>query len=385
IFFDQEMNYVRAGFLQITTAAQGISVHETISLNDIVADQEGYILAYLSNENAEEVAIHWDDFRVYHGKTNVVQAQAYYPGGATFNEHQRTASVENNWKFQSKEWLPELRVYDFGPRGWDPLTWRTNAQDILADQFPDQSSYSLFRNNPIRYTDPDGRAPIDPNCPNCVADDQVLSLLYLNFIAARKNVANTIAGFIKAGPMVPFIIRNEFSVMTGEDGVPFLHESGPRITDKLSATVFGAIDGASIYPGGGPTGLLAKTGSRATLGSTSKQALRYFTRDGELGGVVNLFEGNSKKGLQHILERHSADDFLDKAKGDLFPSGTTNEQIFDAIGEVFNKGTRVSNPSKSVQTFEKKIKLNDQTDNYRLVIDQKNEEVVTFFRVGGTE
>ncbi|MEM6816999.1 MAG: RHS repeat-associated core domain-containing protein, partial [Bacteroidota bacterium] len=85
----------------------------------------------------------------------------YYPGGFTFNEHQRTASVKNKWKFQSKEWLPELRVYDFGPRGWDPLTWRTNAQDILADQFPDQSPYSLFRNNPIRYSDPDGRFPID--------------------------------------------------------------------------------------------------------------------------------------------------------------------------------------------------------------------------------
>ncbi|MEM6738362.1 MAG: RHS repeat-associated core domain-containing protein, partial [Bacteroidota bacterium] len=161
IFFDREMNYVRAGFLQITTAAQGVGVHETISLNDIIADRKGYILAYLSNENAEEVAIHWDDFRVYHGKTNVVYATNYYPGGFTFNEHQRTASVKNKWKFQSKEWLPELRVYDFGPRGWDPLIWRTNAQDILADQFPDQSSYSLFRNNPVSFTDPTGMSPVD--------------------------------------------------------------------------------------------------------------------------------------------------------------------------------------------------------------------------------
>ncbi|MEM6736990.1 MAG: RHS repeat-associated core domain-containing protein [Bacteroidota bacterium] len=115
----------------------------------------------MSNENAEEVAIHWDDFTVYHGKTNVVYATNYYPGGFTFNEHQRTASVENKWKFQSKEWLPELRVYDFGPRGWDPLTWRTNAQDILANKFPDQSSYSLFRNNPVSFTDPTGLFPVD--------------------------------------------------------------------------------------------------------------------------------------------------------------------------------------------------------------------------------
>ncbi|MEM6738276.1 MAG: hypothetical protein AAF620_19625, partial [Bacteroidota bacterium] len=68
---------------------------QTISLNDIIADREGYILAYLSNENAEEVAIHWDDFAVYHGKPNVVQVQAYYPYGGRFDQYQRTASTKN--------------------------------------------------------------------------------------------------------------------------------------------------------------------------------------------------------------------------------------------------------------------------------------------------
>ncbi|MEM6815451.1 MAG: RHS repeat-associated core domain-containing protein, partial [Bacteroidota bacterium] len=161
IFFDQEMNYVRAGFLQITTSAQGIGVHETISLNDIVADREGYILAYLSNENAEEVAIHWDDFTVYHGKTNIVYATNYYPHGATFSEFVRTASKPVKYRFQGHEWMSEVMSYDLGPRMWDPYTLRTNAPDILADQFPDQSPYSLFRGNPIKYTDPTGMAPVD--------------------------------------------------------------------------------------------------------------------------------------------------------------------------------------------------------------------------------
>ncbi|MEM6738359.1 MAG: hypothetical protein AAF620_20060, partial [Bacteroidota bacterium] len=97
-----EMNYVRAGFLQITTSAQGIGVHETISLNDIVADREGYILAYLSNENAEEVAIHWDDFTVYHGKTNVVFASDYYPYGAPISEYHRIASTPQKYKYNGQ-------------------------------------------------------------------------------------------------------------------------------------------------------------------------------------------------------------------------------------------------------------------------------------------
>ena len=161
IIFDEEMNYVSAGFKQISTSAQGVGVHETISLNDIIADREGYILAYLSNENQEAVNIYWDDFMVYHGKTNVVERSDFYPGGAMFNRYERTASTPQNWKFQSKEWSPDLRVYHYGPRDWDPYTWRTNALDILADEFPDQSPYSLFRNNPVRFTDPTGMAAVD--------------------------------------------------------------------------------------------------------------------------------------------------------------------------------------------------------------------------------
>jgi len=44
ILWDKEMNYISSGFHLISTAAQGVGVHETIGLNDIIADQEGYIL-----------------------------------------------------------------------------------------------------------------------------------------------------------------------------------------------------------------------------------------------------------------------------------------------------------------------------------------------------
>ena len=96
-----------------------------------------------------------------------------------------------------------------------------------------------------------------------------------------------------------------------------------------------------------------------------------------------MLEGNSKKGFQHILERHAADKFTESVKGDLFPIGTTNEQIFDAIGEVYSGGVRVSNPKKTVQTFERRIKINGENANYRLVVDQKSQEVITFFKAGG--
>ncbi|MEM0941907.1 MAG: hypothetical protein AAGI25_19270 [Bacteroidota bacterium] len=80
---------------ELSTAALRTAPHdyEQISLNDIIADREGYILAYLSNENNEAVNIFFDDMAVYHGKTNVVQAQNFYPFGLQFGEYQRTAST----------------------------------------------------------------------------------------------------------------------------------------------------------------------------------------------------------------------------------------------------------------------------------------------------
>lgn len=279
------------------------------------------------------------------------------------------------------------RSYTTEFRQYDPIVGRWWAVDPLAGH-PSQigmSPYSAFWNNPIGYNDPDGRCPNCPPGSQFVADDQVLSYFYLNFVASRKNLASTLAGFFRSGSHSPLIVRTQYSVVADADGQVSLHQSQPYLQDKTSAAFFGLIDGVSLYPGTGPAGFMAKTGSGPIIGNASRQAVRQFTREGELGGVINLFEGNSKKGLQHILERHSADDFLDAVKGDLFPKGTNREQIFDAIGEVYNKGARTSSPSNSVQTFERRIKLNDQTDNYRLVIDKESEEVVTFFRMGGNE
>lgn len=178
IFFDEDMNYVNAGFTQISTAAQGAGVHETILLDVPVANREGYVLAYLSNENQEAVNIHWDDFTVYHGKTNVVSTQDYYPFGLTFNESVRVASTENNFLFNQgtgeKTFLTE-RISDLG-LNWDMTKYRIYDYSIgrflqvdpLADAVGQErwTPYHFVLNNPLLYSDPYGDCT-DPNDPNC--------------------------------------------------------------------------------------------------------------------------------------------------------------------------------------------------------------------------
>ncbi len=159
------MNYVRAGFEQVSTAAQGVGIHETISLPEIIADQEGYILAYLSNENVEPVNVHFDDFTVYHGKTNVVSSQDFYPFGLTFNESKRTASSAQNFKynqgFGDKTFQGEpgvtFRTERVPELGWDMTKYRTYDYaigrflqvDPLADSLTQWTPYNYGFSNPI--------------------------------------------------------------------------------------------------------------------------------------------------------------------------------------------------------------------------------------------
>ncbi|MEQ9465805.1 MAG: hypothetical protein RLN88_00250 [Ekhidna sp.] len=103
------MNYITAGFQQISTSAQGVGVHEQVEINDIIADRAGYLLAYLSNENSEAVNIHFDDFEVRHAKTNVVQAIDYYPFGLEAMTYTRTAADPSKTPLFTSTNLSQLR------------------------------------------------------------------------------------------------------------------------------------------------------------------------------------------------------------------------------------------------------------------------------------
>jgi len=160
IFFDKDMNYVTAGFKQISDASNGTSVQ--VVADDFIADSEGFIFVYLSNETeGAEVVVSWDDFTIYHGKTNVVQTDDYYPFGLAFNSYSRTASTVNNFKFASNECLSETGWIDFYNRMYQPDLGRFISNDPLATYKPSWTPYRYAFNNPIRFIDPNGLLEVD--------------------------------------------------------------------------------------------------------------------------------------------------------------------------------------------------------------------------------
>ena len=73
------MRFLNAGFVAISEAAG--SDFELLNLNNIYVDKNGFIYIYVSNESNVNVNVYFDDMKVTHFKSEIVQADDYYPFG----------------------------------------------------------------------------------------------------------------------------------------------------------------------------------------------------------------------------------------------------------------------------------------------------------------
>jgi RHS repeat-associated protein len=116
------------------------------------------VYIYLSNENGTPVEVYFDDFKVTHTKTPIVQSNDYYPFGLTFNSYQRENSVENKFKFQGQEHIDDLNL------GWDSFKWRNHQPDIgrffnvdpLAEKYYYNSPYAFSENKVVAHVELEG-------------------------------------------------------------------------------------------------------------------------------------------------------------------------------------------------------------------------------------
>ena len=89
----------------------------------------------------------------------VVQINAYYPGGApiaalSFNN----PNYNNRYLREGKEYISDhgWNKYDFHWRAFCSWSWRSLQIDPHAESYPWMSPYALWGNNPLKYTDPTG-------------------------------------------------------------------------------------------------------------------------------------------------------------------------------------------------------------------------------------
>lgn len=161
LLFDKDFNPVAlldggAGFDGVTTNADG--AFEKLEIPTVEITESGYMYIYVSNEDVANVNVHFDDLRITHTKSKIVQMDDYYPFGLTFNSFKREDGKVNDFLYNGKEMQDELDIgwMDYGARMYDAAIGRFNHIDPMADSRNWLSPYNYVQNNPIMRIDPNG-------------------------------------------------------------------------------------------------------------------------------------------------------------------------------------------------------------------------------------
>ena len=162
LVFDRNFGFITGGFRQMGSGAKetGTDVaHEMLTLPAaITITQPGYVYIYLSNESPTLVDVFFDDFKVTHTKSPVIQAEEYYPFGLTFNSYSRENQLGNDYLYNGKEEQDELGLawLDYGARMYQSEVGRFFTQDRFTEKYLYLTPYQYGASNPILYVDVNG-------------------------------------------------------------------------------------------------------------------------------------------------------------------------------------------------------------------------------------
>ena len=135
-----------------------------MAVDNFKIKQPGYVYIYLSNENEIPVEVYFDDFKVEHVKSSVVQMDDYYPFGMRYNSYARENSTPNKTKlFQGQEHIDDLGL------NWDSFKWRNHQPDIgrffnvdpLAEKYVYNTPYAFSENHVTSHVELEGLEKIN--------------------------------------------------------------------------------------------------------------------------------------------------------------------------------------------------------------------------------
>jgi RHS repeat-associated protein len=119
--------------------------------------EEGYAYIFVSNENPTQVDIHFDDLKVVHKKTNVIQYNEYYPFGLSTSASWTRENNSNNYLYNAgSEMNASSGWYDLPFRNYDAALGRFMQVDPLAVLDHSASPFVYGANNPVFFNDPMG-------------------------------------------------------------------------------------------------------------------------------------------------------------------------------------------------------------------------------------
>ena len=157
ILFDKDYNVLDAGW---QLAPDVTFTQQKLSFPTKEIDQEGYLFVYLSYDNDSENWVYFDDFKVTHTKTNVIQYNEYYPFGLQTANSWTRDNASNNYLYNGgSELNTNSGWYETFFRGYDAALGRFLQVDPLAHMSGGHSPYNYAFNDPVLFNDPVGDYP----------------------------------------------------------------------------------------------------------------------------------------------------------------------------------------------------------------------------------
>jgi RHS repeat-associated protein len=164
ILFDEQFKIVESssGFDQVGPEDQ-LTIHQ---FSNLPIHKNGYLYVYVSNAS-EEDWVYFDNLQVTHTRGPILEETHYYPFGLTMAAISTRAagSMGKKFGFAGNEDLTlqlGIQVYDFNARTYDQQIGRFLQVDPMMEHYNQEgiSPYHYCYNNPMLYTDPDGKVGI---------------------------------------------------------------------------------------------------------------------------------------------------------------------------------------------------------------------------------
>lgn len=210
----------------------------------------------------------------------VLQVNDYYPFGLNHETQVAQQSKDVQFEYTGKERIKDLSVNYNDPRDngvqgprcrvrwYNASLGRWVVVDPLADQMPSYSPYVYGFNNPIRFTDPTGMAPVGPGDPPKAllwVGQKVANFLNNSVPAGAKSAVgafnyaretrvgsfvegmanNTAAAVVDVGTTTTFPVINQLGVIANEG----VHEGGAYSEDSnILPTTYTLTEDWSLVP-----------------------------------------------------------------------------------------------------------------------------------------
>ena len=120
-----------------------------------IAKKQGSTVSFFHKDHLGSSTVVVSDTGAWQGKTE------YMPYGTVRNE---SGSMGSDYMFTDQERDPEIGLYNYGARLYDPIMGVFVSADTIVQSPGDPQTYNRYsycRNNPLTYTDPSGQSFVD--------------------------------------------------------------------------------------------------------------------------------------------------------------------------------------------------------------------------------